>query len=119
MREWKHSVAGTDREGRRGACPRPREADDMSEVKPQHREPKSRSGPSSGSFKLARVEVQELAALAGPEVMSGPGPDLLSDELLIDRVLAGQLDHYEILMRRASPRLYRIARGIDSNASDA
>jgi RNA polymerase sigma-70 factor (ECF subfamily) len=91
----------------------------MSEVKPQHREAKSRSGPSSGSFKLARVEVQELAALAGPEVMSGPGADLLSDELLIDRVVAGQLDNYEVLMRRASPRLYRIARGIDGNASDA
>jgi RNA polymerase sigma-70 factor (ECF subfamily) len=91
----------------------------MNEVKPQHPEPKSRSGPSSGSFKLARVEVQELAALAGPEVIPGPGADLLSDELLIDRVLSGQIDHYEVLMRRASPRLYRIARGIDSNAADA
>ncbi len=91
----------------------------MNEVKPQHREPKSRSGPSSGSFKLARVEVQELAALAGPEVISGPGVDLLSDELLIDRVLSGEIEHYEVLMRRASPRLYRIARGIDSNAVDA
>jgi RNA polymerase sigma-70 factor, ECF subfamily len=91
----------------------------MSEVKPQHREPKSRSGPSSGSFRLARVEVQELAALAGPELPSGPGADLLSDELLIDRVLAGELEHYEVLMRRSSPRLYRIARGIDGTAADA
>ena len=91
----------------------------MNEVKPQHREPKSRSGPSSGSFKLARVEVQELAALAGPELLSGPGADLLSDELLIDRVLSGETEHYEVLMRRASPRLYRIARGIDGNSVDA
>lgn len=91
----------------------------MSEVKPQHREPKSRSGPSSGSFRLARVEVQELAALAGPELASGPGADLLSDELLIDRVLAGEIDHYEVLMRRSSPRVYRIARGIDGTATDA
>jgi RNA polymerase sigma-70 factor (ECF subfamily) len=91
----------------------------MNEVKPQHREPKSRSGPSSGSFRLARVEVQELAALAGPELASGPGADLLSDELLIDRVLSGEIEHYEVLMRRSSPRLYRIARGIDGTASDA
>jgi RNA polymerase sigma-70 factor (ECF subfamily) len=91
----------------------------MNEVKPQHREPKSRSGPSSGSFRLARVEVQELAALAGPELASGPGADLLSDELLIDRVLSGEIEHYEVLMRRSSPRLYRIARAIDGTASDA
>lgn len=90
----------------------------MSEVKTQ-REPKSRSGPSSGSFKLARVEVQELAALAGPEVILGPGSDLLSDELLIERVLAGETEHYEILMRRACARLYRIARGVLGRSSDA
>lgn len=79
---------------------------------PEHREPKSRSGPSSGSFKVARVEVQELAALAGPDVFSAPGADLLSDELLVDRVLAGEPVHFEVLMRRTAARLYRIARGI-------
>ena len=84
----------------------------MSEPKPEDRERKSRSGPSSGSFKLARVEVQELAAIAGPEVVSSPGADLLSDELLVDRVLRGEPAHYEALMRRTAARLYRIARGI-------
>ncbi len=79
---------------------------------PEHRERKTRSGPSSGSFKVARVEVQELAALAGPDVFSAPGADLLSDELLVDRVLAGEPTHYEVLMRRTAARLYRIARGI-------
>jgi RNA polymerase sigma-70 factor (ECF subfamily) len=88
----------------------------MTEGKPQ-REAKSRSGPSSGSFRLARVEVQELAAIAGPDLATGL--DLLSDELLIDRVAAGQLDNYEVLMRRASPRIYRIARGIDGSATEA
>lgn len=90
----------------------------MSEVKPQ-REPKSRSGPSSGSFKLARVEVQELAALAGPELLMGPGTDLLSDELLIDRVLSRETEHYEVLMRRTCARLYRIARGICGSGGEA
>jgi RNA polymerase sigma-70 factor, ECF subfamily len=89
----------------------------MSEVKPQP-EPKSRSGPSSGSFKLARVEVQELAALAGPEI-PGPSTDLLSDELLIERVLAGERQYYEILMRRGAARMYRIARAVLGSASDA
>jgi RNA polymerase sigma-70 factor, ECF subfamily len=79
---------------------------------PEHRERKTRSGPSSGSFKVARVEVQELAALAGPDVFSAPGGDLLSDELLVDRVLTGEASHYDVLMRRTAARLYRIARGI-------
>ncbi len=84
----------------------------MSEAKPQQRERKSRSGPSSGSFTVARVQVQELAALAGPEVLSSPGTDLLSDELLVDRVSRGEGEHYETLMRRTAAQLYRIARGI-------
>jgi RNA polymerase sigma-70 factor, ECF subfamily len=84
----------------------------MSEVKPDHHGRKTRSGPSSGSFKVARVEVQELAALAGPEVFSSPGADLLSDELLVDRILRGEPGHYQVLMRRTAARLYRIARGI-------
>jgi RNA polymerase sigma-70 factor (ECF subfamily) len=79
---------------------------------PEHRERKTRSGPSSGSFKVARVEVQELAALAGPEVFAAPGADLLSDELLVDRVLGGEPGHLDVLMRRTAARLYRIARGI-------
>jgi RNA polymerase sigma-70 factor (ECF subfamily) len=83
----------------------------MSEAKPQP-ERKSRSGPSSGSFTVARVQVQELAALAGPEVFSSPGTDLLSDELLVDRVCRGDAEHYEVLMRRTAARLYRIARAM-------
>lgn len=79
---------------------------------PEHRERKTRSGPSSGSFKVARVEVQELAALAGPDVFSSPGADLLSDELLVDRVLAGDPPHYDVLLRRTAARIYRITRGI-------
>lgn len=85
----------------------------MSEA--EHRERKTRSGPSSGSFKVARVEVQELAALAGPEGFVVPGADLLSDELLVDRVLGGEPGHFDVLMRRTAARLYRIARGISGN----
>jgi RNA polymerase sigma-70 factor (ECF subfamily) len=88
----------------------------MSDAKPEQRERKSRSGPSSGSFKVARVEVQELAALAGPEGLGAPGPDLFSDELLVDRILGGEPAHYDVLMRRTAARLYRIARGIVGNA---
>ena len=85
----------------------------MSEAKPQQpREPKSRSGPSSGSFKIARVQVQELAAVASPQVFESGAADLLSDELLIERVLKSEPELYIVLMRRASPRLYRLARGI-------
>ena len=86
---------------------------------PEQRERKTRSGPSSGSFRVARVEVQELAALAGPDVFTAPGADLLSDELLVDRMLSGELAHYEVLMRRTAARLYRIARGISGNHARA
>ena len=91
----------------------------MSDANPQHRERKTRSGPSSGSFKVARVEVQELAALAGPEVFNAPGADLLSDELLVERALRGEAAHYDVLMRRNAARLYRIARGIVGHAPRA
>ena len=85
----------------------------MSET--EHGERKTRSGPSSGSFKVARVEVQELAALAGPEGFVLPGADLLGDELLVGRVLGGEPEHFDVLMRRTAARLYRIARGISGN----
>lgn len=86
---------------------------------PEHRERKTRSGPSSGSFKVARVEVQELAALAGPDVFTGPSVDLLSDELLVDRVLSGEHAHFEVLMRRNAARVYRVARGITASGRQA
>jgi RNA polymerase sigma-70 factor (ECF subfamily) len=92
----------------------------MSDANSEHRERKTRSGPSSGSFKVARVEVQELAALSGPG-FAAPSVDLLSDELLIDRTLRGEPAHFDVLMRRNAARLYRIARGIvghDARAED-
>lgn len=91
----------------------------MSEPKPSEREPKSRSGPSSGSFKVARVQVLELGAVASPQVFESPAADLLSDELLVDRVLSTEPELYDVLMRRSSPRLFRIARGIVGRDADA
>lgn len=90
----------------------------MSDAKPEHRDRKTRSGPSSGSFKVARVEVQELAALSGPG-FDAPGADLLSDELLVERTLGGDAAHYDVLMRRSAARVYRIARGIVGDAARA
>jgi len=112
----KGCLAPRDREGRRLTWPRPLKGNSMSDAKSEHRERKTRSGPSSGSFKIARVEVQELAALAGPEGFASPATDLLSDELLVDRVLGGEAVHYDALMRRTAARLYRIARGICGTA---
>ena len=84
-------------------------------TEPEHRERNTRSGPSSGSFKVARVEVQELAALAGPDGLGTAGAELLSDELLVDRVLNGESEPFVVLMRRTAARLYRIARGISGS----
>ena len=84
----------------------------MSEAKPQHPPPKSRSGPSSGSFKVARVQVQELGAVASPQVFEAPAADLLGDELLVERVLRSEPELYEVLM----PRARRNTRGASSVA---
>jgi RNA polymerase sigma-70 factor, ECF subfamily len=91
----------------------------MSEAKPQQKEPKSRSGPSSGSFKVARVQVQELGAVASPQVFEAPAADLLSDELLLERVLSSEPELYDVLARRVVSRLYRLARGITGHAGEA
>lgn len=95
--------------------PRPRCLKGTLMSEPEHHERKTRSGPSSGSFKVARVEVQELAALGGADGFVAPGGELLSDELLVDRVLRGEPEHFDVLMRRTSARLYRIARGINGH----
>ncbi len=44
---------------------------------------------------------------------------LLSDEQVVDRVLAGDIGAYELLMRRHNQRLYRMARSIVRNETEA
>ena len=46
-------------------------------------------------------------------------PELGSDEAIVQRVLAGERGLYEILVRRHNQRLYRAARAILRNESDA
>jgi len=43
----------------------------------------------------------------------------LSDERIVERVLAGEIALYEIVMRRYNTRLYRVARSILKNDSEA
>ena len=43
----------------------------------------------------------------------------LSDEQIVGRVLAGETDLYEVIMRRYNQRLYRIARAIVGSADEA
>ena len=56
------------------------------------------------------------------QVVSAPvleGWDLLSDEQVVSRVLAGQTALFEVLMRRHNERLYRAARAIVRDESEA
>lgn len=46
-------------------------------------------------------------------------PELPSDEGIVGRVLAGETELFEILVRRYSQRLYRVARRILDNDADA
>jgi RNA polymerase sigma-70 factor, ECF subfamily len=47
------------------------------------------------------------------------GVSVLADELVVDQVLAGNVAMFEVLMRRHNERLYRAARAILKNATDA
>jgi len=67
-------------------------------------------------------ETREAAA-AGPLLPGAPlgGPTALPDEEVAARVLGGERELFEILMRRYNQRLYRVARGIlgdDAEAED-
>ena len=48
-----------------------------------------------------------------------PTPPTLSDEEVVERVLAGDASLFEILMRRYNQRLFRVARGILSDDTEA
>lgn len=45
--------------------------------------------------------------------------DTLPDELLVERVRAGEKGLYEVLMRRYNERLYRVTRAIVRNSQEA
>jgi len=47
------------------------------------------------------------------------GPAALSDEEIVERTRAGEIALFELLMRRYNQRLYRIARAIVGDASEA
>jgi len=56
-----------------------------------------------------------------PEVLGERKQDALADEEVVRRVRAGQIDLFEVLMRRYNQRVYRIARAVlrsDTEAED-
>jgi len=53
------------------------------------------------------------------EVLTLAGTSALSDEEVVERVLAGDTALYEVVMRRYNTRLYRVARAILKNDGEA
>ena len=53
------------------------------------------------------------------EVLTLAGTSALSDEEVVQRVLAGDTALYEVVMRRYNTRLYRVARAILKNDGEA
>ena len=53
------------------------------------------------------------------EVLTLAGGTALSDEAVVERVLAGDTALYEVVMRRYNTRLYRVARSILKNDGEA
>jgi len=53
------------------------------------------------------------------EVLTCAGSTALSDEEVVERVLAGDTALYEVVMRRYNTRLYRVARSILKNDGEA
>src|ERR1019366_2834589 len=58
--------------------------------------------------------------MSGGHMMTAvfPGSDRLSDEQVVGRVLAGEPELYELIVRRYNRRLYRTIRSIVRNESD-
>jgi RNA polymerase sigma-70 factor, ECF subfamily len=54
-----------------------------------------------------------------PALQPAAAPTTLSDEEVVERVLAGDLSLFEILMRRYNQRLFRVARGIVADDAEA
>ena len=52
-------------------------------------------------------------------ILSPAAPTTLSDEEVVERVLAGDASLFEILMRRYNQRLFRVARGILADDAEA
>jgi RNA polymerase sigma-70 factor (ECF subfamily) len=57
--------------------------------------------------------------MARPKVLKEREKDALSDEEVVRSVRAGQIDLFEVLMRRYNQRVYRIARSVLRNDSEA
>jgi RNA polymerase sigma-70 factor (ECF subfamily) len=54
-----------------------------------------------------------------PALQPATAPTALSDEEVVERVLAGDISLFEILMRRYNQRLFRVARGILADDAEA
>lgn len=54
-----------------------------------------------------------------PALQPAAAPATLSDEEVVERVLAGDTSLFEILMRRYNQRLFRVARGIVTDDAEA
>ncbi len=81
--------------------------------------PASSGRRNGGSFRVARVHVQELSSLGAFGLTSAPATELLSDELLLERVMSGEHQLRVLLMRRSNPRIFRIARSVVGSESEA
>lgn len=57
--------------------------------------------------------------MSQPAPRALPLPTTLSDEKVVERVLSGDISLFEILMRRYNQRLYRVARGILADDTEA
>jgi RNA polymerase sigma-70 factor (ECF subfamily) len=57
--------------------------------------------------------------MSQPALQPAAAPTTLSDEEVVERVLAGDTSLFEILMRRYNQRLFRVARGILADDAEA
>ena len=57
--------------------------------------------------------------MSQPALQSAAAPTTLSDEQVVERVLAGDTSLFEILMRRYNQRLFRVSRGILTDDAEA
>ena len=68
---------------------------------------------------MIQDELKDKDECMADEVLTPAGATALSDEAVVERVLAGDTALYEVVMRRYNTRLYRVARSILKNDGEA
>lgn len=71
------------------------------------------------SIKVEKINYEFFTKMNSEKAKEIADTDTISDEEIVRRVCGGEIDFFEVLMRRYNQRLYRTARAITGDAAEA